>query len=272
MIKTSTPWKDCCSPLADKVTEYSGGWPAPAQTLSETSCASGLICYSTNKNFYFHLTQQRPKQAELLGKVAQHTTGPAGNRLKGIFRNRNGNRTQRKQRNIIPTPVLFFLNVGLLQKHRQKYMCLEATTNSACLRSILERGFWKPEFWTKLAGAWGSLPESQHQLSASSPGSFPKCLSSHVSHHCHNLHTAPERREKATGRHPVLGVLATAHCPISCLTALHQCWWTPPMPSGLEMLATSLTEIQEQRHTARVNLRRGTCSIPLPFKYAWWKF
>lgn len=90
-----------------------------------------------SKPFYFHLTQKRQKQAELLGKVA---SGQQDNGLKNVFRNRNGNSNQENQSNIIPTPAFIFPGVGLIiQRYRQKNLLLEATTKNASLRSILKR-------------------------------------------------------------------------------------------------------------------------------------
>lgn len=194
------------------------------------------------------MIQQRPKQAELLGKIGQQITGPADNRLQDIFRNRNINRTQRKQRNVIPTPV-FSLTVYV----------------------NIKKGVWKPEFWTKLAGA-----EEAHQRASTS------CL--HV------------RQGRFQSADQVVWAIAVMICTLhlkeggsrqwvkascsreSCHSSLpHQLSDSSAsmlpnslMPSGLGMLATSLTETQEQRHPARVNLKRGTCSLPQPFKYAWW--
>lgn len=71
-----------------------------------------------NKPFCFHLTQQRQKQVELLGKGAgcQQTNG-----LKDVIRNRNGNSNQGKKSNVIPIPDLFFPDVGLvIERYRQE--------------------------------------------------------------------------------------------------------------------------------------------------------
>lgn len=83
------------------------------------------------------MTQERQKQAELLGKVAsgQQTMGSRMSLGIGMVTVPKKNRAIK-----FPHQLLFFPDVGLvIQRYRQKNLLLEATTKNASLRSILKR-------------------------------------------------------------------------------------------------------------------------------------
>lgn len=119
------------------------------------------------------------------------------------------------------------------------------------LRSVL-RGLWKTEFWTRLGGDWENSPESCH-LSAAESGWFQKCLSSHASHRCRDLHTGPEERA------PMAKCIASGRIQLFtaglALTALQQ-WQCRPPHAWTEGSIYITTWDLTGRETPRMSLRQ----------------